>query len=223
MLLQINKKILLYISIFLIIGTVNNKNLNNLQFPKIKQINVSGLSNEKNLKILESLEPIKVYNLFFLDRFRIDELIRSNNYIEELTVFKKYPSSLNIMLKETSLLAYVNKDGKNLYLGSNGNLIDSLNKVEEAPFIFGDFKIKEFFILKKIIDKSNFQYNEIKNLFFFPSNRWDIETYSGVIIKLPKDELEKSLKLSLQILKDMNKKKIVIIDLRQKNQVIINE
>lgn len=220
---QISKKILLYIFIFLLFGTVNNKDYNNFHFPKIKQINVSGLSNEKNIKISKSLESIKVYNLFFLDRFKIDKIIGSNDYIEELTVFKKYPSSLNIKLKETDLLAYINKNGKNLYLGSNGNLIESANKVEDAPFIFGDFKIKEFFKLKKVIDKSNFKYNEIKNLFFFPSNRWDIETHSGILIKLPNNRLEENLRLSLRILEDMSEKKIKIIDLRQKDQVIINE
>ena len=66
---QISKKILLYIFIFLLFGTVNNKDYNNFQFPKIKQINVSGLSNEKNIKISKSLESIKVYNLFFLDSY----------------------------------------------------------------------------------------------------------------------------------------------------------
>jgi len=219
---QKSKRILLYIFIFLLIGTINNKDFKNLQFPKIDQINVTGLSNEKNIKISESLEPLKIYNLFFLDRFKIDTVVGSNNFIEELTVFKKYPSSLNIKLKETNLLAYINKDGKNLYLGSNGKLIESVNKVEEAPFIFGDFKIKEFFKLKDIIDRSNFKYDEIKNLFFFPSNRWDIETHSGIVIKLSSSRLEENLKLSLQILEDMSQKKIKIIDLRQKNQVIIN-
>ena len=219
---QKSKRILLYIFIFLLIGTINNKDFKNLQFPKIDQINVTGLSNEKNIKISESLEPLKIYNLFFLDRFKIDTVVGSNNFIEELTVFKKYPSSLNIKLKETNLLAYINKDGKNLYLGSNGKLIESVNKVEEAPYIFGDFKIKEFFKLKDIIDRSNFKYDEIKNLFFFPSNRWDIETHSGIVIKLSSSRLEENLKLSLQILEDMSQKKIKIIDLRQKNQVIIN-
>ena len=33
---QKNKKILLYFFLFLIIGTLNNKNLNNLNFLKIK-------------------------------------------------------------------------------------------------------------------------------------------------------------------------------------------
>ena len=36
-----------------------------------------------------------------------------------------------------------------------------------------------------MIDKIDFDYKDIKNLFFFKSGRVDIETISGVVIKLP--------------------------------------
>ena len=44
--------------------------------------------------------------------------------------------------------------------------------------------IKEFFKLKDIIDNSDFDYTQIKNLYFFPSKRWDIEMHSGLINKI---------------------------------------
>ena len=46
-----SKKILVYIFLFLIIGTFNNKNLNKIELNKINQINVSGLSEEKNFEV----------------------------------------------------------------------------------------------------------------------------------------------------------------------------
>ncbi len=46
---------------------------------------------------------------------------------------------------------------------------------------------------------------------------------SGILLKLSRDELEKSLILSMKILKAKNIKDFKIIDLRQSNQVIINE
>ena len=36
----------------------------------------------------------------------------------------------------------------------------------------------------------NFEFNEIKNLFYFKSGRWDIETHSGLKIKLPKNNIK---------------------------------
>ena len=73
--------------------------------------------------------------------------------------------------------------------------------------ILGDFKIENFFQLKKAITKSNFNFNKIKNLFFFKSGRWDIEIKSGLLIKLPKENIQQSLELSKKIL-DKNDKKI---------------
>ena len=50
------------------------------------------------------------------------------------------------------------------------------NTSQNIPYIFGDFKIQNFFELKNAIDEANFNYDEVKNLFFFKSERRDIET-----------------------------------------------
>ena len=73
------------------------------------------------------------------------------------------------------------------------------------------------------MDKTNFKYEDIRNLFFFKSGRWDIETKSNILIKLPEKNISKSLNMSLNILNNDNKKIINQIDLRQNNQIIINE
>ena len=218
-----SKKILVYIFLFFIIGTLNNKDLNKIKSKKTNQINVSGLSKEKNFEVLESLNVYKFYNLFFLNKLKIDQLINSYNHIENYSVFKKYPSSLIVKLSETNYLAYTNQNGKNFYIGSNGKLIEAFDKNKRLPNIFGDFDLSKFFKLKKTIDQSNYDFNNIKNLFYFPSGRWDIEIYSGVLIKLPKNEFKESLNLSFDILNDKNFKDIRIIDVRPKNQMIINE
>ena len=222
MLLQKNKKIILYLFLFLIIGTLNNRNLTNENFLKDININVTGLDEISNIGLINSFNLLEMNNLFFLDEKKIKKILNSNNLIEKFFIFKKYPSTLNIKVDKTIFLAQLKKKDDIFFLGSNGKLIKS-NKIEkDIPFIFGDFKIENFFQLKKAITKSNFNFNKIKNLFFFKSGRWDIEIESGLLIKLPKENIQKSLELSQKIL-DKNNKKIKIIDLRQYNQVIINE
>ena len=218
-----NKKIIFYISLFFIIGTLNNKNLTRMSLPTIDQIKISGLSNEKNLEILQSLEPFKINNLFFLKKFHVVELLNSYDYIEDFSVFKKYPSSLNIKLKETTYLAVLNKDSKKFYIGANGKLINFFPIKKKLPYAFGNFKLEKFIEFKKAIDKSDFNYAQIKNLFYFPSGRWDIETISGKLIKFPKDDLSNSLDLFINLLKNKNFENSKIIDLRQSGQVIIND
>ena len=218
-----SKKILVYIFLFLFIGTLGNKNLNKIEIKKINQINVSGLNEEKNFEVLKSLDAYKFYNLFFLNKVKIDQLLSSYDHIENYSVFKKYPSSLIVQLTETNYLARVSQNGKNFYLGSNGKLIEAVDENKKLPNIFGDLDLNEFFKLKKIIDESNYNFDEIESLFFFPSKRWDIEMTSGILIKLPKKRLEESLNLSLEILDDKNFKNIKVIDVRQERQIVINE
>ena len=45
---QINRKILLYFFLFIILGTLNNKNLSKLKFPKIDTIEIEGLDKKEN-------------------------------------------------------------------------------------------------------------------------------------------------------------------------------
>ena len=108
------------------------------------------------------------------------------------------------------------------FIHSNGKLIQTVDKNNNLPNIFGDYNKDSFFSLLKSIKKSNFKLSEIKNLYFFKSARWDIETNNNMIIKLPKKNLENSLNLSFDLISNNKFKKIKILDLRQDNQVIIN-
>ena len=219
---QINRKILIYFFLFVILGTLNNKNLNKLDLPKIDSIKINGLeSNDLNLK--KKIELLKLNNLFLIDKFQLQKLFETINFIDEYKIFKKYPSSLEIEITETKFLALTNINGKNFFVGSNGKLIESKNIENNLPYIFGNLDINNFLNLKEIIDESNLNYEEIKNLYFFPSGRWDIETFSEVLIKLPNERLKESLDLSLKLLIDKKFDNIKLIDVRQKNQVIINE
>ena len=94
---------------------------------------------------------------------------------------------------------------------------------EKLPFIFGKPDSNEFLQFKKKIDQSNFPYDEIKNLYFFPSKRWDIELKNKIIIKLPIENVSNSLDDIFRFLNNDNIKNIKTIDARVKNQIILND
>ena len=219
---QKNKKIFIYFFIFLVIGTLNNKNLSNNNFAKVNTISVTGLDEINNLDLHNKLDLLKVKNLFFLNKTEIKKILDSNSLVEQYSVFKKYPATLNVTVDKTKFIAKVKRNSDIFFLGSNGKLIKTDNIKKDVPFIFGNFNKKDFFELKKVIDETNFDYLEIKNLFFFKSGRWDIETKNGLLIKLPKNDLKKKLKLLIKFLSKNDQKKINKIDLRQNNQIIIN-
>ncbi len=219
---QKSRKILIYIFLFLIIGTFNNKNLVKTNFIKLNTITVTGLEEKNNIDLANKLNFFKFDNLIFLDKSQITEIIDSNLLVEKFFVFKKYPSTLQVEIKKTEFLAKTKKENKNFFLGSNGKLIRTFNLRSDIPFIFGEFKNNDFFKLKKAVDETNFRYDQIKKLFFYKSGRWDIEMNNGLLIKLPRKGIKESLKL-LIIFMDQNKKKIIKeVDLRQNKQIIIN-
>ncbi len=222
MLQQINKKIILYISLVIILGTFNNKNLKNFDLPKINMVNIEGIEFNDN-EYLKIMNLIKLNNLLSIQKSQIKEILNSNNLIEEYEVFKKYPSSLEIKIEKTNFLASTNINGKNYLVGSNGKFINTKDYSQNLPFIFGNFETEKFLEFKNIILQTDFKYNNIKNFYYFPSGRWDIEMISGVLIKLPITGIKESLNLSIDLLEDIEFSNVKILDIRQKNQIVIND
>ena len=220
--LKLSRKILFYIFLIFFLSTLNNKYFSEIKFKTIDEIMIVGLEGSEKQNLLSSLKLLNLRNIFFLDKFEIINKLETNKRIENYTIFKRYPSSIEIKINKTKLLANVFKDGKFFVLGSNGKLIQSFNEYNNLPNIFGDYDKASFFNLLKSIKNSNFELSQVKNLFFFKSGRWDIETKQNVIIKLPKENLEDLLNLSLNILNDNEFSEIKLLDLRQDNQVVVN-
>tara|TARA_Y100000816_G_scaffold288820_1_gene274131 strand:+ start:712 stop:1386 length:675 start_codon:yes stop_codon:yes gene_type:complete len=220
--LRLSRKILFYIFLIIFLSTFNNKYFSEIRLKPINEVTIIGLDEAEMQDLLNNLELHNLKNIFLLNKFDLEKKLKSNKLIENYTVFKKYPSSIEIRVTKTKFLANVFKDGKLFVLGSNGKLIYSTDKNNNLPNIFGDYDKASFFNLLKSVEKTKFKQSKIKNLYFFKSGRWDIETNQNIIIKLPKENLEASLNLSLDVLNNNEFKNIKILDLRQNNQVIVN-
>ena len=218
-----SKKILIYFFLLLVVGSINNINFNILKLESINDINITGLDIKDKLILLKQIKNIKINNFFSISKIDLINKIESNSLVERYFIFKRYPSSLDINIEKTKFLAKINKKGKTFYLGSNGKFIknDFLNN--KLPFVFGNPEVIEFFNIKEIIDKSKISYTKIKNLYFFPSKRWDLELIDSTIIKLPNDNINLALNLAIEFLNDNNFKAIEVVDARIKNQIILND
>ena len=212
-----------YIFILLFLTTLNNKIFTDTisELFKIKQIEISGVDFYSEKEIYDQLEKLNSKNLISIDKQKIMEILNNSEIIENYTVTKKLPSTLILNLEQTKFLASFFKNGKKYYLGSNGReiLSEKYNYNLDIPIIYGEFNSKIFFELLSQFKKNNIPLNDIKQFYYFPSNRWDFKTKNGILVKLPKKDLNRILKLYLFLLENNDKKKI--IDLRVSNQVII--
>ena len=219
-----NRKIIIYLFLFAILTSVNNFKYINSKLFKIDQINISGLNDIENNNLYEKIKDYKKKNIVFLDSYEVSKKINSNNLVEKFWVFKEYPSTININLIKTNFIG-INKNNNIDYLiGSNRKLIKKRNdQVIDLPFIFGSVDANDFLILKEILDKSNFDVSKIENFYYFKSNRWDIKTKKGLVIRLPSEVNVNLLNTVNQILEDENFKNIKTLDFRQTNQIITYE
>ena len=110
-----------------------------------------------------------------------------------------------------------------MWLGEQNFSIKNDFSNNQLPYIFGSPEVIEFFDIKEVIDKSKITYKEIKNLYFYPSRRWDLELRNNIIIKLPKDNTNLALNLALEFLYKEEFKDVKIIDARIENQIILDD
>ena len=219
----ISKKIIIYLLLFFLLGTVNNYSIVNFSLPKIKNIEIYGIDLNESVKIRNIIENSNIKNIFSINRYSLKSSISSINSVEKFEIFKNYPSTLEIKIKKTKFIAITKKNGIDYFIGSNGKLIETNDSNLKLPYVFGDLDVKEFIRFKGEIDKSNFSFNQISKLYFYKSKRWDIETVKGNTIKLPMENIGKSLDLFMRLSKDDRFIDSSIIDFRQKDQIILNE
>ena len=215
-------KIITYIIFLVILSTVTNKSFENrdIYSVKISKIKVSGLSNNNNLKIKNELSELLSKNIFLVPKDTIEKIISQYNLIEEYSIKKIYPEEINIEIKPTKIIAKV-AGNNNFLIGSNGKLIKNEYTNEKLPFLFGKFNSESFISFKEIINKSEFNLKDFRSIIFYSSNRWDAQTNSGILIKLPEENLIKALKVAHKIINNNKFKDVEIIDLRISNQIIM--
>ena len=222
-------RLFFYLILFLLLSTQisKNKNIKSNINNKLNSVEVIGLSEENNLKVYEGLKFLLTESIFFINKKELQNILRKNNLIDYFYVRKIYPNLIQVKIKQTDLLAITNQNNKKFYIGSNGKLIP-INQItvfnNKLPFVYSKSNYIDFVKLKKIIDKTKFKFEEIESFYYFPSNRWDVKTKDGFLIKLPEKNIAKSLKFAELIIISKKFEDKKVIDLRiSKNIILSNE
>ena len=226
MLQQINKKkIYFYIFSFLFLTTLINQNLflklnNNFL---LKNIIVKSDTIEIENKIRLSFDYLVNINIFLINKKLIKKKIENLLYLENISVKKKYPSTIIINAKKTDLIAVTFLDQKKYYVGNNGKLILSKNISDnkKLPIIFGKFEVNNFIELKNKLEKNGLDISKIIRYYYHKNKRWDLFFRNDIVIRLPNKELINALKLFQNFKKNNAIKPNTTIDLRIENRLIL--
>jgi len=215
------KSLILYFFFLVALNTTTNKTLYKTEnLFQIENINITGVPLNNIEGLNDELYKTIEKNIFFLKKEVLKNSISEFNIVEKYSVKKIYPRELNINIKPTKFIAKIsNKD--DVLVGSNGKLISNKDFKKKLPSIFGKFNSNKFLELKIHLERSGFNFEDLKSLIYFSSGRWDILTNDNVLIKLPNKTIYESLYLAKKILNDDNFKKNKFIDLRIPNQIIV--
>lgn len=215
------KSLILYFFFLVALSTTTNKTIYKTEnLFQIDNINITGIPLDNIEGLNDELYKTIEKNIFFLKKEVLKNSISEFNIVEKYSVKKIYPRELNINIKPTKFIAKIsNKD--DVLVGSNGKLISNKDFKKKLPSIFGKFNSNKFLELKIHLERSGFNFEDLKSLIYFSSGRWDILTNDNVLIKLPNKKIYESLHLAKKILNDDNFKKNKFIDLRIPNQIIV--
>jgi Cell division septal protein len=215
------KRLIIAAALLVLLTTINTKQEIIISKFNIKEIRIDNNFILKDKELKKLLSQIYDKNLIFLSNNEIEKSLMKNNFIESFKIKKIYPNTLKIKIYEKKPIAILFKKKKKFYLSKKMEIIQfrKIKNYRELPYVFGNEKnFKKFYTDLKKID---FPFNIIQKYTLFEFNRWDIETVSDKLIKLPPENYLKSLKNFLDIRNKNNFKKYKVFDYRIENQLIL--
>ncbi len=226
MLQSISKyKLYLYLFFLIFLSSIFNfKFLENYQDKfRLKSININGVYDKEKEYIKEELDKLKNKSIFDIKKSNVIEILIKFNIIESIYVKKILPSSLNINLSKTSILAKTFINGEEFFIGKNGKYInsDQIFKNFKTATVFGEFEIKEFLNLHNILNNHQLEIGSIEKYYYFKNKRWDLVFSNNLVLKLPSKNKSDSIKIFKQLIHNNNLINTKIVDLRVSNQIII--
>ena len=219
-------KILFYIFIFIFLSTISFFEKTNIFGGKIffslSKIEIYGYEKVDYVAMQNQLSEFIGKNLLFISPEEIKDILDENKLINEFTIQKKYPNTININLKEVNFVAKIFKDKKKYFLANNDNLILFKDYVldQDLPNVYGKDVEYYFNDFQKLLKLNNFNLNIISSYYFFQINRWDLVTNNQKIIKFPSKDLNEAIKVANKLLNNKDFNKYSVIDLRINNKII---
>lgn len=159
--------------------------------------------------------------------------ISKNRWIKDLTVHKNLPNTINIFVSYKKAIAIFQENSKFTLIDEDGNLIEEiqqseLNNInrnnEFMPIITGGNSRKNAPEFLAILKKHPAVLSKLNSISYIRERRWDIVVSSGIVVKLPDNDVSDSLNTLELILKqpNINKNTVSVIDMRVKGNVIMS-
>jgi cell division septal protein FtsQ len=192
-------------------------------FFKIKNIIITNNFLIEEKKIINKLQKIYDKNIFFIKRRDIEEPLREINFLKNIEVKKKYPSTVIVKIFETKPVAILFKNQNKYLIDDSSNLIqfDKTMNTDDFSSVFGKGAENNFMYFYNQLKDNKFPIKEIKTYYFFQINRWDLELFKKTTIKFPYNNIEDAIRKSIELINRKDFKNYKVIDLRVNGKIIV--
>ena len=215
------KRLVIALSLLILFSTYKSNKLPLIQVFNIKEIKIENNFIIKKTEIKKDLSFLYNTNIFFLKTYEIEKALNKFTFIKGYKIKKIYPNKLKIIIFEKKPIAILQSRKDKFYLDEKIELINylELKNYSDLPVVFGDKK--NFKALYDNLKKTRFPMEQIKKYYLYESNRWDLETHTKKLIKLPKINYNKSLLNFISLNAKSNFDKYKVFDYRISNQLIL--
>ena len=221
MLLKIDKhfRFFTYFIIVIFLTSINNYNLYNKKIFNIDKVEVNGLSEKKNIMIKNEIKNILGKNIFLIKKNYFKKLFNRND-TKDLIIKKVYPNKLIINFIPSKPICIILLKDRKIILGDNGKKLN-IEKIEKKlPKVFGSEDFDNILKVVNMLKLSKLDYDEIDEIVFFKSGRFDINLKDKTLIKFPIRYTKETVNYSSYLLNDKRFVNSKVIDLRLENKII---
>ncbi len=223
---SINKfRIYFYIFSFFCLSTITNNNLDKIikNYFLITDVKIETNLDEIKYKLTPQISFLFNKNIFLIQKNELLLKLQNLNFLENIEIKKKYPSTINIKAKKTKIIAITYIEQKKYYVGQNGQFINAkkISNNDNLPIIFGKFKISDFYFLINKLSNQKINNKKIIKYFYHKNKRWDLYFDNNILIKLPSKNIDNALNIYKQFMTENIINPNTTIDLRIQNRIVL--
>ena len=209
---------LIFISLIAIFVFLKLPSLLNNSF-QIKNVIIEGSEKSNISEIKNNVTEFKG-NLIGLNFNSIKEIVESSEWVKRASIKKVLPSTLKINVTENDPYAIYFQEGKSFLIDLDGSIITEINLnnyEDDLLFVRGENSPE---LLEQLIRDISIVFPKLtqtlEEVEFIEKRRWNLKLNNKLLVKLPDENIQQSLKNLKQLFEEQEvmESNIIEIDLR---------
>ena len=186
---------------------------------QIKNVIIEG-SEKSNISEIENNVTEFKGNLIGLNFNSIKEIVESSKWVKRASIKKVLPSTLKINVTENDPYAIYFQEGKSFLIDLDGSIITEINLnnyEDDLLFVRGENSPE---LLEQLIRDISIAFpnltQTLEEVEFIEKRRWNLKLNNKLLVKLPDENIQQSLKNLKQLFEEQEvmESNIIEIDLR---------